>query len=159
MKRAEQILANTLKTNKLNLALAESMTCGLAAHRLGSVSRTSDILTGSIVCYDESVKINLLKISKRLIDKYSSESQEVTDRLARNLRKIIQADIYASITGLASPGGSETRSKPVGTVFFSVLYKKKQYRMKKYFKGSPLQVKEKTCRELFRFITGHIQRS
>ncbi len=153
MKRAEQILANFLKENKLTIALAESMTCGLAAHKLGTISGTSDILEGSIICYSEHVKTGLLKIKKQLLDKHTAESQIVTDGLALNLSKIITADIHAAITGLAAPGGSESRSKPVGTVFYSVLYKKRLYRMKKKFNGSPLTIKEKACDHLFKFIT------
>src|SRR5688500_3004153 len=99
------------------------MTSGLAAHKLGSISGTSDVLTGSIVCYSKNVKTDLLKVNKKLIDKYSLESQQVTDALALNLSKIIHADVYAAITGLAAPGGSESVSKPVGTVFYSFLYR------------------------------------
>lgn len=46
------------------------MRCGLVAHKLGTISGTSDILSGSIVCYSENVKINLLNIKKSLIKKH-----------------------------------------------------------------------------------------
>jgi nicotinamide-nucleotide amidase len=153
MRRAEQLLTNLLKKNKLTIALAESMTCGLAAHKLGTISGTSEILTGSIVCYSERVKTGLLRIKKLLIEKHTAESQKVTDALALNLSKIITADIHAAITGLAAPGGSESKSKPVGTVFYSIFFKGHLYRMKTKFNGSPLQVKEKACRRFFKFTT------
>jgi|SRR6185436_6630629 len=153
MKRAEQILVNFLKENNLTIALAESMTCGLAAHKLGTISGTSDVLKGSVVCYSENVKTGLLKIKKQLIDKHTAESQKVTDALVLNLSKIITANIHGAVTGLASAGGSETRSKPVGTVFYSLLYKKRLYRMKMKFNGSPLKIKEKSCEHFFKFIT------
>jgi len=44
MKRAEQILANFLKENGLTISFAESITCGLASHKLGSVSGTSEAM-------------------------------------------------------------------------------------------------------------------
>jgi nicotinamide-nucleotide amidase len=152
MKRAEQVLANFLKERKFTIAFAESMTCGMIAHKLGTISGTSDILAGSIVCYSEDVKTGLLKIKKQLIAKHTAESQKVTDALALNLSKIIQADIHSAVTGLAAPGGSETKSKPVGTVFYSVLFKRRLFRMKIKFNGSPLEIKEKACEQLFKFI-------
>lgn len=54
-----------------------------------------------------------------MLKKYTAESKEVTDALAKYLRQPIATDIHAAITRLASPGGSETAEKPVGTVFFS----------------------------------------
>lgn len=157
MKRPVQILSNLLKDKNLTIAFAESMTCGLIAHQFGTVSNTSDILMGSIVCYNEDVKIHLLKVKKSLIKVHSAESQKVTDALALNLSKIIPADIHAAITGLAAPGGSETKLKPVGTVFYSLLYRKRIYRMKKKLNGSPLRIKEKACEHFFKFITGNLK--
>ncbi len=44
---------------------------------------------------------------------------QVTTALAKNLPKLIKADIHVAITGLASAGGTETKDKPVGTIFFA----------------------------------------
>lgn len=159
MKRQEQILVNYLKEHKLTIALAESITCGLATHKLGSISGTSDVLAGSIICYSPEVKTSLLKIKKNFIERHTAESTIVTNELAKQLSKIIKADIHAAITGLASPGGSETKSKPVGTVFFSFLYRRKIYKMEKRFLGSPLEIKEKACDQLFKFITTQLKQN
>jgi nicotinamide-nucleotide amidase len=156
MKRPEQMLANALKEKNLTIALAESVTCGLITHKLGSISGTSDILSGSIVCYNEEVKTGLLRVSKKLIDRHTAESQQVTDALVMGLRKVIPADIHAATTGLAAPGGSETKSKPVGTVFLAVSFKDKLYKRRKRFYGSPLQIKQKAAAELFKFIAEKI---
>jgi nicotinamide-nucleotide amidase len=87
MKRPEQKLLNFLKDHHLTIAFAESMTCGMAAMRIGNVSGTSEVFAGSIVCYDTSVKTGLLKIAVRTIKKYTAESQQVTDNLAKHLTK------------------------------------------------------------------------
>jgi len=157
MRTPAQQLATLLKEKKLTVAFAESMTCGLAAHRLGTTSGASGFLKGSIVCYDESVKVKLLHVDAQLIEKYSAESQQVTDALARNLESLITSNVYGAVTGLASPGGSEKESKPVGTVFFSVYFNKKIHRLEKRFRGSPLQVKINACNALFRLIAQVIQ--
>jgi nicotinamide-nucleotide amidase len=158
MKREERILANFLKEHKLKIAFAESMTCGLLAHKLGTVNGTADFFSGSIVCYDPLVKTKLLKIKKRLIERYTCESQQVTDALAFNLRKIIPADVHAALTGLAAAGGSESRSKPVGTVFYSVVLGKRSYKMRKIFKGSPLQIRKRASAYFFKFIYDRLKK-
>jgi nicotinamide-nucleotide amidase len=152
MHKSNVLLVKFCRKNNLTLAFAESVTCGLAAHQLSQVKGTSDAFKGSLVCYNGDVKTNLLKIPKKLIEKYTAESQRVTDEMAKNLKRIFSADVYAAITGLASPGGSETKSKPVGTVFFSVWYKNKLYKLRKQFRGNALQIKKKACDELYRFI-------
>jgi nicotinamide-nucleotide amidase len=152
MKRPVQILADLLKEKGLSIAFAESMSCGMIAHSLGTVSRTCDFFVGSIVCYAESVKTGLLKVAPSLIKKYSAESQEVTDELAKKLKKLIKADIYASLTGLAAEGGSETPDKPVGTVFFSILIEEQIKRMRLRFRGSPLEIRKKSSEAFFKFI-------
>ncbi len=156
MRSHAQILSNYLKKQQLTIAFAESVTCGLAINQLGNVSRTSDFLKGGIVCYDEEVKTGLLKVKPALIKKYTAESQEVTDALAKNLNTLFNADVCVAITGLASPGGSETPEKPVGTIFFSVYYKRKIHRKQHLFKGSPLQIKKKASAALYDFIARQI---
>lgn len=157
MKRPEFILASLLKANNLTIAFAESMTCGLLSFRLGNIAGASEMLAGSIICYGEAVKTGLLKIRKSQLKKFTAESKEVTESLAVNLKKLISADIHAALTGLASPGGSESPSKPVGTVFYSILFRGKTYSSKHRFYGSPLKVKEKACLQFFEFMVKIIQ--
>jgi nicotinamide-nucleotide amidase len=133
------------------------MSCGLATHKLGTVPDTSEILMGSIICYCEDVKCGILKIKKQVIKKHTAESQIVTDQLAKNLKKLIKADIHAAITGLASPGGTETKTKPVGTVFISFIFRNKMYRHKDRFYGSPNDIKKKACQAMFTYIAKELK--
>lgn len=152
MKNSAQRLASLLKERELTIAFAESVTCGLAAHHLGSTSHTSQFFKGCVVCYHESVKTGLLQVKPAVIKRHTAESQQVTDLLAKGLRRIIKADVCAAVTGLAAPGGSETKDKPVGTVFFSIYYKRRVYQLRKRFVGTPLQVKRKACKALCQFV-------
>lgn len=142
----------SLQEQKLTLALAESITCGLAAQKLATCKGTSEILKGAIVCYSPEVKMSLMKIPGKVIDRHTCESMEVTKQLALNLAKLIDADIHAAITGLASPGGSETKQKPVGTVFYCIRYKNRTITERKVFRGSPLQVRKAACMALYELI-------
>jgi PncC family amidohydrolase len=152
MKRVNNQLVKFLQSRGETLALAESVTAGLACHQLACVKGACDVLMGGIVCYDEKVKINLLGVKASLIKKYTAESQQVTDALALYLSHKIKADVFAAITGLAADGGSETKTKPVGTVFFSVRYRNKTHRKRAVYKGKPLEIREAACKGLFRFI-------
>ena len=145
-------LINSLKQQNLTLAIAESMTCGMATDKLSGVKGISKILRGSIVCYTPEVKMKLMGVQRSVIEKYTCESMEVTTKLTEKLSGLIPADIHAAITGLASPGGSETKTKPVGTVFLVVRYKKRLYKQRKVFKGSPVRIKRQACHALYDFI-------
>jgi nicotinamide-nucleotide amidase len=157
MKRPALRLVDTLRAHQLRIAFVESITCGLAAHTIGSVPNTSEVFMGSIVCYDENVKKTLLKVPASLIKKHTAESAQVTARLARNLQKLIDADIHVAVTGLAAAGGSETKTKPVGTVFFAMQIRGKMYQHKVRYRGTPLQVKKKAVEGLFKFIVKEIR--
>ena len=150
MKRKVNILVNMLQEKKLTLALAESVTAGLAAYSLTTVKGVTNVFMGSIACYHPSVKTCLLKVSERDIARHSPESHQVTKALVKGLSRLVEADLYAAVTGLASDGGSETSAKPVGTIFLCVLYKGRFYRDKMLFRGSPLQIKKKACEALFK---------
>jgi nicotinamide-nucleotide amidase len=158
MHRTVNRLITKMLEEKLTLALAESVTCGLAAHQLSTVKGTSDVLKGSIVCYNEEVKKDLLKIKKSTIEKHTAESANVTKELALSLRKVIKADIHAAITGLASPGGSETKSKPVGTAFYAISFRNKIYTFRKRFRGSPLEIRKKMCNKFYQLILSLLEK-
>ncbi len=149
MSDMRRILMKTLKEKKLTLAMAESVTCGLAAHRLSTLPGVSDVMIGSIVCYTPEIKISLLKVPKKMINKYTCESAQVTRSLVQNLRKLIKSDLHIAVTGLASPGGSETKSKPVGTIFISVSHKGKIINKRFLFRGSPVKIRTKACDAMY----------
>jgi nicotinamide-nucleotide amidase len=156
MNKKASLFIKTMKSKGLTLAIAESMTCGLASNTLARAIGTSEVLLGSLVCYSPLLKMSLLKVSKAEIKKYSCESKEVTKTMAVNLSKIIEADVCAAITGLASSGGSETKEKPVGTVFICVKKGKDVYQYRHRFYGTPLTINKKACNALYDFILSKI---
>lgn len=145
-------LVKVLEASGKTIALAESITAGLACAKLAVYKGVSDALAGAVVCYTPEVKCALLNVPQSVIDEHSCESQEVTDSITRGLEKLMLADIHAGITGLAAPGGSETAQKPVGTVFFSVLVNGKVHRRREQYKGTPSEIREQACDGLFGFV-------
>jgi len=129
---------------KMTIAFAESVTTGKLIYAFTSVPDCGDIIKGSIVCYDRSVKESLMKIQPETIDKFTAESPEVTQLLAISLKQLIPADIIVAVTGLASPGGSETKEKPVGTVFLHGIINESHWQSRLQLSGSPDEIINQT---------------
>jgi nicotinamide-nucleotide amidase len=152
MKFDTRLLVKKLKQKQLTVAFAESVTGGIATQRLTNCKGASDVLAGSVICYTPEVKRTLLGIPKKTIDQYTCESEQVTEGLISGLEKLIEADIYVAVTGLASEGGSDTPQKPVGTIFVAIKYQNFIHNYRSVFKGSPLRIKEAAVASLYKRI-------
>lgn len=139
---AKSVIAccHTILAKELTIAFVESVSTGRLIYDFTSVPECGKIVRGSIVCYDRSVKESLLKVPSEVIDTYSAESPEVTQFLAEGLKLLIPADIILAVTGLASPGGSETEEKPVGTIFVHAIINDHAWKTTLYFNGSPDEI-------------------
>jgi nicotinamide-nucleotide amidase len=104
------------------------------------VPDSGQILKGGIVCYDVSIKEKLLGVPHELIEEHTAESAEVTEALANNFYKFSDSSICVALTGLLSPGGSETAEKPVGTIFIHIVFPNKSISRRMVFDGSPEEV-------------------
>ena len=135
-----------IANQKLTIAFAESATAGWLCSEFALAQESGEILKGGIVCYDASLKETLLNVPKELIEKYTPESMEVTEELAKRLGVMIESDIQVAVTGLTTPGGSETEEKPVGTMFIAVLVKGEMINLRQVFKGSCEEVIHQTVR-------------
>lgn len=123
-----------------NIAFAESATAGRMSAEFAMTENSGVVLRGGIVCYDAFVKEQIMNISKSVIEKHTPESAEVTEMLAHQASKIFNSRITVAITGLAAPGGSETKEKPVGTIFFYIITPGKKISHREVFKGSPEKI-------------------
>lgn len=124
-----------LAKNKLNITFIESASAGYLAYRFSLSPFSGDILNGGLVCYDLKIKEKILKISPKLIKIHTAESIEITEELVKKSKNMFKSDIYVGCTGLLKRGGSETPEKPVGTFFYSILYKNKIYSYRCLCKG------------------------
>jgi nicotinamide-nucleotide amidase len=132
--------SHLLKEKKLNITFAESATAGRLSAEFALIPDCGEILKGGIVCYDACIKQDILGVPDSLVKKYTPESSEVTEEMARRLGNIIKADIYIAITGLIMPGGSESPQKPVGTMFIHAIINQRPVAAKEIFKGSPEEI-------------------
>lgn len=96
-------IIDRLKEKNLTISIAESMTGGLLSYSFTKNPGASKVFIGSVVAYNEEVKINLLNVDKNSISKHSVVSKEVANEMVLGLSKIIPASINISVTGNAGP--------------------------------------------------------
>jgi nicotinamide-nucleotide amidase len=115
----EVMLGQQLAKKNLTLATAESCTGGKIAQVLTSVAGSSAYFKGSIVSYATATKIDVLGVSKALIDTYSVVSKEVATDMALRVQQLMHADFAIATTGNAGPSKGEAEA-PVGTVCIAI---------------------------------------
>ena len=98
------------------LVTAESLTGGGIGAALTQVSGASAVYKGGIISYTNEVKHKLLGVSLETLEQFGAVSEPVAKAMAEGARKILEADMAVSVTGLAGPGGDDY-GNPVGTVF------------------------------------------
>lgn len=101
------------------MSVAESCTGGFLSHMLTSVPGASEYFYGGVVSYDNSVKINVLNVSREIIEKYGAVSRECAEAMALGVKNLMKTDYAIATTGIAGPGGG-TDEKPVGLVWVGV---------------------------------------
>ena len=119
MKNLTNKVVQKLIKKKLKISFAESCTGGLLSSSLTSISGSSKIFNLGLITYSNKAKINILKVPKKIIDKYGAVSKECCLSMVKNLSKISKANISVSITGIAGPNGG-TKLKPVGLVYIGI---------------------------------------
>ena len=115
-----QELGNKLIERNLSICSAESLTGGLFGAKLCEVSGISKVYKGSLVTYQDEVKMNLLKVSEETISKFGAVSLECAYEMVKNVQDILKTDVAVSFTGNAGPSGSE--GKPVGLVYVGIYF-------------------------------------
>ena len=105
-----------------SLATSESCTGGGIGATITSVSGSSAVYKGGVICYANWVKENVLGVDTGVLNKYGPVSQPVAEQMVTGVKRLLQADAAISVTGLAGPDGDEY-GMPVGTVFVGSAFK------------------------------------
>ena len=107
---------------KIVIASAESCTGGMLSSAITDIPGSSAIFECGFVTYSNISKIKLLNVNQITLESFGAVSEEVAAEMAIGALKNSKANIAISITGIAGPGGSDT--KPEGMVCFSVAFEK-----------------------------------
>ncbi|MCY4612851.1 MAG: competence/damage-inducible protein A [Nitrospira sp.] len=136
----EEVVGQHLRARRFTIALAESCTGGLIAHRLTQVPGSSAYVDRGVVCYSNRAKIELLGVSQALLKRYGAVSAQVAEAMAEGIRTRSKVDVGLSVTGIAGPGGG-TVQKPVGRVYVGLATAKESFAKKFQFHGERAAIK------------------
>ena len=109
----ESVIASLLTRHSLTIALAESLTGGLATSRLVDVPGASKWLNGGMTSYATSVKQELLSLTPGPV-----VSRDAAISMAIHVADLFGADIGLSFTGVAGPDTQD--NQPVGRVYIGL---------------------------------------
>jgi len=141
------VIKKLLKKN-ISISIAESCTGGLLTSKFTAVAGISKIFNMGLITYSNKSKSILLKISQNDLKKYGAVSRQIASVMVKNLQQLTKSKLCISTTGIAGPSGA-TKIKPVGLIYFGIKYKNKTIILEKNFKGSRLQIQQKTVRTIF----------
>ena len=135
------------------LVLAESCTGGMIAAALTNIAGSSAVLDRGLVTYSNQAKQDLLGVSDDILASYGAVSAETAIAMTTGaLLKTPSAQLAASVTGIAGPGGG-SQDKPVGLVHFSCQWRgKPAVHDHHIFSGDRDTVRKKSLRKLLTMI-------
>lgn len=155
MKLEEQVGA-LLRGRGIKLALAESCTGGLISDRITDVPGSSEYFQGGIVAYAYQAKADLLGVSWESLNSFGAVSREVVLEMAGGARKALQADIAASVSGIAGPDGG-TPTKPVGTVWIALAARDGSWAREFHFSGDREKIKAASAEAAMQLMIDYLE--
>lgn len=117
-KAPDELIGAILKEKQLTLGTAESCTGGRIASIITATPGCSAYFMGSIVSYNNQVKVNVLGVNPDDIAQQGAVSREVVEQMALGAIRRLGCDCAVATSGVAGPDGG-TPDKPVGTVWVS----------------------------------------
>jgi nicotinamide-nucleotide amidase len=159
----EEEIRDLLTARGWTLAVAESCTGGLVAHRITNVSGSSVYFLGGVVAYADQAKEALLGVARGTLLAYGAASDPVAREMARGVRQRLGALIGLSTTGIAGPTGA-TPTKPVGLAYVALSVLDTTTSMpavevvRRYlWRGNRLENKEATAEAVLRLLLDYLQ--
>ena len=89
MKKKAQKIIKVLNNKNLDISFAESCTGGMLSSTITSISGSSKVFKLGLVVYSDESKIKVLNVSKKIIRKFGSVSEQVCKAMVKNVNKLI----------------------------------------------------------------------
>ena len=137
----------------LTFGTAESLTGGMIAACVASVSGASAVLMGGVVAYDPRIKRDVLGVEQEVIDRDGVVSEACARQMAEGARRVLGVDVAVSATGIAGPTGGTART-PVGTVFIGCAAAEGSFAQECHFEGDRQRVREQAAQYALEMACG-----
>ena len=118
----QSIIGEILTKKNKTISIAESCTGGYISHLITSIAGSSAYYKGSVIAYENDIKIAELNVNPDTLKKFGAVSIECAKEMASGILKKFNTDYAISTTGIAGPTG-ETPDKPIGTVCIAIATK------------------------------------
>ena len=143
-----------LRDKKLTVGFAESCTGGLLSSLFTEQAGVSDVFMGSVICYSNFLKKNLLGVKEQTLKAMGAVSSEVACQMAEGGLRQLDVKLSVSVTGIAGPSGG-TDAKPVGTVFIALAGLKNETKVfEHHFSGDRKQIQMQACDQAVKHLAG-----
>lgn len=152
----EAQIGELLQARGLKLALAESCTGGLVGNRITDIAGSSAYFLGGLISYAYDAKVDLLGVQWETLNSKGAVSREVVLEMARGARKVLNADIAVSVSGIAGPGGAMP-GKPVGTTWIGLVTNEGEWAKLFQFSGNRVQNKSQAAEAALQLLFDLLQ--
>ncbi len=152
---AEERVGELLTARGLTLAVAESCSGGLLAHRLTNVPGSSAYFMGGVVAYANRIKEELLGVHPETLLAHGAVSEETAREMAQGVRRRFGVDLALAITGIAGPGGG-TPEKPVGLTYIALAAEGMVRCERHIWQGTRWENKERSAEAALRLLLDHL---
>lgn len=159
MSSIEEIIGKLLQSKSWTLTTAESCTGGFIAHSITNVPGSSSYFKSGFIIYSLESKKRILDLEEKIIENFGVYSPETAIAMANNVRKIANATIGLSTTGIAPPGDDKTK-KPIGLSFVGISSSKiQEFRQFDIKCKSREEFKQKLTKEALEFLESVLMRA
>ena len=153
---SEEILHEYMHAKGLTISTAESCTGGLVSDRITNVSGSSEYFPGGIVAYSYEAKANLLGVSWDTLNAHGAVSEETVLEMARGVRKVFNASIGISVSGIAGPTGGMPE-KPVGLTWFGLSTDRGEWARHFIWDGDRVSNKHHSSEAALQFVIDYLE--
>lgn len=133
------------------LVTAESITGGGIGAAITSISGSSAIYKGGVICYTDWVKNQVLGVNEKLLEEVGAVSAAVAKQMAHGARRVLAADIAVSVTGLAGPKGDDFGNS-IGTVFIGFADARRTEAREYHFSGTRADIRNQAIQAALELI-------
>ena len=143
-------IAELATSRDVTLAVAESLTGGEIACRLGAAPSSSTWFRGGVVAYSPQVKYAVLGAPPGPV-----VTPQTAAAMARGVAHLMDADVTLAVTGVGGP--DEEEGHPPGTVWFGVLADGEVLTDLQHFRGEPDEVLRATTAHALRLLLDSVR--
>lgn len=162
VKKREEHIAGLIRAYRdkigvyLTIGTIESATGGRVADKITNVAGSSDYYKGSIISYNNDLKMNAVGVKPETLKLHGAVSPEAAREMAIGGRRVLDVAICLSTTGIAGPGGA-TQVKPIG-LFYMGMSTPDEVSVEKFvFSGNRREIKHRAAEKALELLEGRLQ--